>query len=151
MNTLWFACEHYLLHLFISALVYIFLFFIGVYLVLPLWILGTFIVDLDHLLDWFNPKDKTEKLIVGVLENKEMSLTRRLTVAIKDYWKKGFVHLLFHNLIFFFLIVILFIIFRRNIVAVSFLGAIIVHQIVDITGDIKRWGNINNWLWKSEK
>lgn len=150
MNTLWFACEHYLLHLSVSLAVYTFLYLIGIHLFLPFWILGTFIVDLDHLIDWFNPQDKTEKLIVEVLENKEMPMGRRIQLAVKDYWKKGFVHLLFHNLLFFVFVIILFFVFRENISALSFFGAIILHQIVDITGDIERWGNINNWLWKTE-
>lgn len=150
MYSLWFACEHYLFHLFVSIFVYVLFFTIGIRLIFPLWILGTFIVDLDHLVDWFNPKDKTEKLIVGVLENKDISFGRRVKLAVHDYWKKGFVHLLFHNLVFFSFIIVLFLIFHQNVGAVSFFGAIIVHQMVDITGDIRRWGNINNWLWKKE-
>lgn len=150
MYSLWFACEHYLFHILVSLIVYSLLFILGIHLIFPLWILGTFIVDLDHLADWFNPKDKTEKLIVAVMENKEMSMGQRIKLAVHDYWKKGFVHLLFHNVFFFLFVIILILIFRSNIGAASLFGAIIVHQLVDITGDVKRWGNINNWLWKEE-
>ena len=150
MYSLWFACEHYVLHAFVSIIVYLFLYAVGIHFIFYLWILGTFIVDLDHLVDWFNPKDKTEKLIVGIMEDGNKSFGRRIKIAVKDYWRKGFVHLLFHNLVFFLAVMICLLLFHSSVPVTSFLGAILVHQLVDITGDIKRWGNINNWLWKKE-
>ena len=151
MSAMWFACEHYLLHFFVSISVYVLLYLIGFHLILPFWILGTFIIDIDHIVDWLSPNNRTEKEIVAILKNKDIPLAIKVKRSIKDYWKNGLIHLLFHNLLFFILVIVLLITFRSNVLATSFLGAILVHQIVDIVGDVHRWGNINNWLWKSEK
>ena len=148
MHSAFDVLHHHIYHLLFGVALYLILIHFGKDISFLFLIIGTFLPDLDHLINWFNANDKTTEVVEHELEDGRRSIPKRIDLAIKDYWKKGFNKLLFHNLIALIFVTVFLFLFRGHIGTFSLLAGFFAHQIFDICGDLLRWHNINHWFWK---